>query len=118
MPMSEESTETRELLQLASDGDLSAIDRLFDRHLPMVKMSIRRRIAPGAQARFDASDVIQVTHHTARQQFADYLVRRPMAFRLWLLKNAQQRLIDFERTHFRASKEPLIEKSHCPTRRR
>ena len=107
MNLIEESQETRQLLESAMGGDEAAVDQLFNRHLPVVKESIRRRVAHCAQARFDASDVIQETHRTALQQLDEYLLRRPVRFRLWLLRNAQQRLIEFERKHLRAAKRAI-----------
>lgn len=107
MSTGEDSTDTKRLLDRALDGDRLAIDRLFDRHLPAVKTSIRRRVSPRARARFDASDVIQETHRTAREKFDDFLSRRPMSFRLWLIMNAQQRLVDLERRHILAAKRAI-----------
>jgi RNA polymerase sigma factor (sigma-70 family) len=102
-----DSAETSRLLQLAESGNCTAVDELFERHLPDVKKSVRRCLRPQARPRFDSSDVIQETHEQARRQLADYLKRRPMPFRLWLLKTAHQRLVDFERTHLQAAKRAV-----------
>ncbi|MEZ6116312.1 MAG: sigma-70 family RNA polymerase sigma factor [Pirellulaceae bacterium] len=59
------------------------------------------------QARFDTSDVLQKTHLSARRMFAGFLERRPMPFRLWLLRNAHERLLDLERNHLRAAKRAV-----------
>jgi RNA polymerase sigma-70 factor (ECF subfamily) len=102
-----DSAETTRLLELAEAGDASAIDQLFERHLPAVRKNVRCRLRPQTKPRFDSSDVVQETHELARRQLADYLKRRPMSFRLWLLKTAHQRLVDFERTHLQAAKRSV-----------
>jgi RNA polymerase sigma-70 factor (ECF subfamily) len=102
-----DSAETTELLEQAAAGDSLAIDRLFARHLPDIKSSVRRRLRPQVKPRFDPSDVVQEAHHLARRQLADYLERRPMPFGLWLLKTAHQRLVDYERTHVRAARRSV-----------
>lgn len=102
-----DSGDTARLLDAAAGGSSSAIATLFERHLPTVKESIQRRIRPQVQARFDASDVVQETHRDAHRRLADFLSRRPMPFRLWLLKTAHERLLDLERFHLRATKRSV-----------
>ena len=102
-----DSKVTLQLLDAAAGDDVKAIETLFERHLPSVKQSVRRRIRPQLQARFDASDVVQETHRDARRRFKDFLQRRPMPFRLWLLKTAHERLLDLERIHFKAAKRSV-----------
>ena len=102
-----DSTATLRLLDAASDHDEAAIAELFDQHLPAIKHSVRRRLRPLVQARFDASDVVQETHQHARRRLDDYLRRRPMAFRLWLLRTAHERLLELERFHRQAAKRSV-----------
>lgn len=83
-----ESPETETLIERAENGDAVAIDTLFDKHLPNVKNLVRRRLRTQTHARFDASDVIQETHRIARLRLDDFLTRRPMPFRLWLIRTA------------------------------
>jgi RNA polymerase sigma-70 factor (ECF subfamily) len=97
-----DSRETLQLLEQAAAGDALAVDRLFARHLPTIKKSVQRRLRPQTQSRFDVSDVIQDTHQMARRQFEGYLQRRPMSFKLWLLRAAHQRIVDCERVHLHA----------------
>ena len=49
--------------------------------------------------RMDPSDVIQETLATASNRIEDYLERRPATFRLWLRRNALERLVDARRRH-------------------
>ncbi len=102
-----DSKDTLRLLDAAADGSSSAIETLFERHLPNVRESIQRRLRPQLQPRFDASDVVQETHRDANRRLADFLGRRPMPFRLWLLKTAHERLIDLERFHLRTTKRSV-----------
>ena len=75
--------------------------------MPRVRQSVRRRIRPQVQARFDSSDILQETQRVARQRLNDFLTRRPMPFRLWLLKTAHERLLDFERLHLKTAKRSV-----------
>ena len=101
----DESRQSSALLAAAAKGDDHAVARLFERHLPAVKQSVQRRLRP--QARFDASDVMQETQMSARRQLANFLKARPIPFRLWLLRNAHERLLDLERTHLHAAKRAV-----------
>ena len=109
-----DSGETKALLQLAREGRADAVSKLFSRHLAPLRQTVARRLRPETQARFDISDVIQETHQQALRQLDDFLQRRPMPFRLWLLKTAHQRLIDLERVHLRASKRALTRELPLP----
>lgn len=97
-PAGDDSEETRALLEQAEQGQ-AIFDRLFARHEAALRQAIAWRLDAGLQARVDASDVLQETHLEAFQRLADYLQRRPMPFRLWLRKTAQQRLLMLERQH-------------------
>ena len=79
-----DSTETRQLLQRAQTGDRQALQQLFERHLPSLRTSVRRRLSPQLRPRVDSSDVVQETQHVAYRRLDDFLRRRPMPFRLWL----------------------------------
>lgn len=102
-----DSAETTQLLARAAEGDGRATDLLFARYLPRIKSSIRRRLRPQVKPRFDASDIVQEAHHTARCQLADYLERRPMPFGLWLFKTAYRRLVEYQRIHIRAARRSV-----------
>ena len=99
-----DSAETNELLRRAQAGRSQALEQLFDRHMPSVRESVRRRLAPRLRPRVDPSDVIQETQHAAYRRLDDFLQRRPLPFKLWLLKTAHERLIDIERAHLAAQR--------------
>ena len=99
-----DSAETVGLLQQIEIGEAEAFDALMRRHLPDIKRSVQRRLKPQMRPRVDPSDVIQETQHEVFSRMDDFLKRRPMSFRLWLLRTAHERLLDTERTHLRAAK--------------
>lgn len=109
----EDSDETLRLLD-ALPRDPRALDALFERHLPIVRQSIKRRFRSRVQSRFDLSDVVQETHRDARKQFDDFLARRPMPFGLWLLRTAHQRLVDLERKHLQTAKRSVDQEIPLP----
>ncbi|MFO0915511.1 MAG: sigma-70 family RNA polymerase sigma factor [Pirellulales bacterium] len=106
-PLLQDSDETASLLDRAASGDREAIEPLFRRHLAEIKRSVQRRLRPETGSRFDASDVVQETYHTALRALDDYLTRRPLPFRLWLLRSAQNRVVDLERTHLKRAKRSV-----------
>src|SRR5438270_13387403 len=85
-----DSTETRALLEQAQAGDDSAVRKLLSKHQAYLLRVISVRLDPQLRARIDPSDVVQETHLEAFRCLPDYLARRPMPFRLWLRKTAQQ----------------------------
>jgi len=99
-----DSSETSRLLELAQTGDSAAFERLFERHRPAIRRSVERRLGPIVRPRADASDVVQETQIEAFRRLEEYLRRRPMPFRLWVLKTAHERLLKIERHHLQAAK--------------
>jgi RNA polymerase sigma-70 factor, ECF subfamily len=112
-----DSEETCRLLGQVEAGDRTAFDRLFARHRSGLLRVVESRFDPRVRARVDASDVVQDTQLEAFRRLPDYLARRPMPFRLWLRKTAQEQLLVARRRHIKAncrtvSREvPLPEKS-------
>ena len=84
-------------LDQVQGGQTAAFDRLFALHRDYLKGVVQVHLDPNS--RFDASDVVQETHLHAHQQFEQYLQQRPMPFKLWLRKTAQQRLANLLRLH-------------------
>jgi RNA polymerase sigma-70 factor (ECF subfamily) len=94
-----DSAETCRLLEEARAGDRPAFDRLFARHRPGLRQFVALRLDPRVRARLDPSDVVQETQLEAYRRLADFLERRPMAFRVWLRKTAYERLLKLRRYH-------------------
>jgi RNA polymerase sigma-70 factor (ECF subfamily) len=95
-------TETESLLRRIESGDAKALDRLFAQHRVYLRRVVELRLDPKLRARVDASDVVQETELEVARRIDGYLRRRPMSFRLWLRKTAQERLVMIHRRHLRA----------------
>src|SRR5260221_11793359 len=99
MPSAEaDSPQTKRLLERAGGRDRAAFDQLFDLHRKSLKNLVSLRMDARLQTRLDPSDIVQETQMVAFRRFRDYLIRRPMPFRLWIRKTAQQQVCDAQRT--------------------
>jgi RNA polymerase sigma-70 factor (ECF subfamily) len=110
------SSESARLLDAISAGDRSAFDKLFARHRRYLRGVIELRLDPRLRSRVDPSDVIQETHLEAFRRLEDYLKRRPMAFRLWLRKTAQERLLMAHRQHIGSARRSVAREHTLPDR--
>ena len=111
-----DSAETQRLLEEARSGDPQAFNRLFGRHRSSLREVIEIRLDPRLRARVDPSDVVQETQMEAFRRLADYLERRPMPFRLWLRKTAQERLHMLHRQHVKAARRATGREVPLPDR--
>lgn len=103
----QDSTETRFLLNAVAAGQLTAFERLFERHRDELHRAVTLRFDPRLQGRVDPSDVVQETHLGAFRRLEDFTTRRPMPFRLWLRRTAQERLIKLQERHLKASRRSV-----------
>jgi RNA polymerase sigma-70 factor (ECF subfamily) len=111
-----DSAETQRLLEEARTGDPQAFNRLFARHRSALREVVEIRMDPRLRARVDPSDVVQETQMEAFRRLADYLDRRPMPFRLWLRKTAQERLLMLQRQHIHAARRATGREVPLPDR--
>jgi RNA polymerase sigma-70 factor (ECF subfamily) len=111
-----DSTVTGRLVEQAQAGDRQAFERLFDRHRAYLLKVIESRLDPKLHARVDSSDVVQEAQLEAFRRLPDYLARRPMPFRLWLRKTAQERLLMARRQHLQAQARSLRREVPLPER--
>jgi RNA polymerase sigma-70 factor, ECF subfamily len=102
-----DSSETCHLLEQVQSGDKSAFERLFARYRPYLHRVVEARLDPKVLARVDPSDVVQEAQMEAYRRLSDYLARRPMPFRLWLRKMAQERMLSIRRRHLEAKGRAL-----------
>jgi RNA polymerase sigma-70 factor (ECF subfamily) len=102
-----ETALTRELLLKAQAGDRGAYEDLFARHRATLRRVVAGRIGPLLRRRIDPSDVVQEAQIDALERLADYIQRRPMPFRLWLIRTAVERLLKIER-HALASRRDIL----------
>jgi RNA polymerase sigma-70 factor (ECF subfamily) len=94
-----DSAETRGLLDRIEGGDPSALEALLQRHRPELRSFVELHLDPRLRARVDASDVVQEAQLELVRRMDDFLSRKPMPFRLWLRKNAYERLLNLRRDH-------------------
>ncbi len=109
-----DSAETELLLRQAAAGDAASFEDLFSRYRNDLLRVIELRMEAGLRARFDASDVVQEAQFEAFRRLADYLRRRPMPFRLWLRKTAQERLARARREHVATQARSLAREVTLP----
>jgi RNA polymerase sigma-70 factor (ECF subfamily) len=102
-----DAPETERLLSLVRNGDRAAFDCLFARYRAFLRNVIDLRLVGRLRTRIDPSDVVQEAQLEAFRRLPDYLARRPMAFRLWLRKTAQERLLMAERFHLRSARRAI-----------
>jgi RNA polymerase sigma-70 factor (ECF subfamily) len=111
-----DSGETRDLLAQVGAGERRAFERLFDRHRPYLLRVVAARLDSGARARVEPSDVVQEAQLEAYRRLPDYLAARPMPFRLWLRKTAQERVLMARRKHLQARQRSATRDVPLPER--
>jgi RNA polymerase sigma-70 factor, ECF subfamily len=92
-----ETAQTRDLLLRVQGGDLRAFNELFTQHRAALHRAVVRRLGRSLRGCLDPSDVVQDVQLEAMRRMADYLARRPMRFRPWLLRTAMERLLKVRR---------------------
>jgi RNA polymerase sigma-70 factor (ECF subfamily) len=116
MQADDDSAETKRLLDAIRAGKRDAFDRLFARHRGYLIDAIRFRIDPQLRGRVDASDIVQEAQLEAYRRLDNWFARRPMTFRLWLRKTAQERLQKARRRHLRAKGRAASREMDLPDR--
>jgi RNA polymerase sigma-70 factor (ECF subfamily) len=111
-----DSAETSGLLAQVRAGERRAFERLFDRHRAYLLRVVAARLDAGATARVDPSDVVQEAQLEAYRRLPDYLAARPMPFRLWLRKTAQERVLMARRQHVEARRRSATREVPLPDR--
>jgi RNA polymerase sigma-70 factor (ECF subfamily) len=111
-----DSAETERLLAEAGGGDRQALELLLVRHRPYLRQVVAMRMDAQMAARVDPSDIVQETQIEAVRRLPDYLARRPMPFRLWLIKTAHERLIVARRRHLEAGRRAVAREEPLPDR--
>jgi RNA polymerase sigma-70 factor (ECF subfamily) len=108
-----ENEETRLLLLRAQAGDTRAFDELFAQHRPALLSVVDRRLGKSLRGRIDPSDVVQEAQLEVIERMADYVARRPMPFRTWLLRTAVERLWKLRR-HAAAARRDIGREQPLP----
>jgi len=102
-----DTTRTERLLEQARAGDQDAFASLIEPHRAVLLGAVERRLDKRLLPRVDASDVVQEAQLEAFRRLDDFLDRRPMPFRLWLLKTAHERLLKLVRRHLDTAKRTV-----------
>jgi RNA polymerase sigma-70 factor, ECF subfamily len=107
MATAPDSEESQRLLEQIQDGDVQARDELLEQQQTFLHRVVELRLDPRLRARLDPSDVVQEVQLDAFRRLPEYLKRRPMPFRLWLRKTAQERLLKIQRRHLQANRRAI-----------
>lgn len=99
--------EDSELIQLAAEGDQSALGQLFNRHRERLRRMIAVRLHPALAARVDPSDVIQESLMEATRKLSDYCSKPSIPFYPWLRKIAWERLVHVHTRHLAAQRRSV-----------
>ena len=87
------------LLQAIRAGESDALNTLLVQHRDAVRAAVTLRMDHHLRARVDESDIVQEASLIVSQRIADFLVRRPMTFRLWFRQTAIECLLQARRKH-------------------
>ena len=112
MPFSNDSVETKKLLERIAAGDSAALDHLIKSHRDYLKRVARMRIEPALAARVDESDIVQETQMVISRRIGDFIKRRPTTLRLWMRQKLLEQLIDQRRRHVGAQKRSILKEQH------
>jgi RNA polymerase sigma-70 factor (ECF subfamily) len=99
VPVQPDSEETRALLERVARNEVRALEELLIHHRAGLRDFIEFHLDPRLRARVDPSDVVQETQMELVRRMNDFLMQRPMPFRLWMRKKAYERLLNLRRDH-------------------
>ena len=105
--------ETLALLDRAQSGDAAAIGELLRMHRDSVRAYVERRMDVRIRARVDASDVVQEADMEATRRLEEYLEKRPMPFRVWLVRTARENYLRLRR-HATAARRSVSQEEMLP----
>lgn len=102
--MTENPSETGDLLARAQAGDEQAFTDLFDHYRERLKRMIRLRLDRRLSGRVDASDVLQEAFLEVHNRFGEYLEEKKdrLPLYLWLRLVTGQKMTDIHRHHLGA----------------
>ncbi len=106
--------DVQRLGEMVLRGDTEAFGRLFEQLRTYMRRVVALRMDRRLRARLDPSDVVQEAQLEAFRRLPDFLERRPMSFRLWLRKTAQERLIKLRRLHLGAARRDARREAPLP----
>jgi RNA polymerase sigma-70 factor (ECF subfamily) len=111
-----DSAKTNALLERHGRGDPAALDELLARHRDALREFVEVHLDPRLRARVDPSDVVQDTQMELVRRMNDFLLKRPMPFRLWVRKKAYERLLNLRRDHLTRKRRSVLREAALPDR--
>src|SRR5206468_1529319 len=97
-----DSDETCHLLDEIANGSPSALGTLLARHRNALRAFVHLHLDPAVRSRVDPSDIVQEAQMDMARRLPEFLLGRPVPFRLWTRQFAYQRLQNARRDHRRA----------------
>lgn len=97
-----DKTRQDELVELASEGNSSALGRLLASEDARLRRMLRLRLDRRLRGRVSVSDVLQESYLEASRRFAEWVANPRMPFFLWLRWIANERLLMAHRHHLDA----------------
>lgn len=102
------------LISQASQGDDRAFGALMDRHLAALQAFIRLRMDPRLRRWETVSDVSQSVCREALKNLENFTYRGEAAFRHWLFTAAVRKLVEKDRYHRAAKRNPDLLETNAP----
>ena len=98
-PMTDESSDTSDLLKRSINGDEAALQKLFDRYHDRLKRMVHLRLSRRLQGRVDDSDVLQEAYLDVSRRLNEYVEDSKLPFFLWLRHMTGLKLTEIHRRH-------------------
>ncbi len=102
------------LISRASQGDDGAFGTLMERHLPALQAFIRLRMDPRLRRWETVSDVSQSVCREALNNLGSFTYKGEAAFRHWLFTAAVRKLVEKDRYHRAAKRDPNLLETNAP----
>lgn len=94
-----EMDETDKLLERLKAGEKTAAGELLERERNYLRRFIELRLDSDLRSRVDPSDVVQETLMAVGERIDEFVKNRPMSFRLWVRRKAEDKLVELRRKH-------------------
>jgi RNA polymerase sigma-70 factor (ECF subfamily) len=93
------------LVERARTGDREALEALVVAHLPALRAFVRVQAGRGLRELESCSDLVQSACREALQDLSGFEYRDEAAFRCWLYRAAERKVLDRARFHGRARRD-------------
>jgi RNA polymerase sigma-70 factor (ECF subfamily) len=93
------------LIERARSGDRGAIEALVVAHLPALRAFVRVKAGQELREQESCSDLVQSACREVLQDLSGFEYRDEVAFRNWLYRAAERKVLDRARYHHRARRD-------------